>query len=89
MDLQTKYRINNQIKLRREKFGGIIYNHESGTLQFIHSHIFVKFLENDGQFTIQEMADKIFAPKKAQEQVLKNVMTMLTNFYQRGIIYEV
>ena len=89
MDLQTKYRIKTQIKFRREQFGGIIYDHESGTLQFIHSHILVRFLENDGQLTMQEMADKIFAPEKAPEQVLKNVLAKLTSFCQRGIIDEV
>ena len=89
MDLQTKYRIKTKIKLRREKFGGITYDHETGTLQFIHSSILVRFLENDGQLTLQEMADKIFAPEKASEQVLKNVLVKLTGFQQRGIIHEV
>lgn len=87
MHLDSRYRVKKEIKIRREKFGGIIYDHKEGMLQFIHSHLVFRFLENDGKRTVREMAEFI-APGKMTDISLSAVLKHLNQFQERAIIDE-
>lgn len=87
MELHSKYRIKNGIKFRREKFGGLIYDHKIGSLQFVHSHLISSFLLNDGSYTVAEMAERI-APGKIKGKTLEHVLAHLKKFQERGVIDE-
>ena len=87
MHLDSKYSVKKNIKIRREKFGGLIYDHKEGKLQFIHSHLVYRFLENDGRFTVREMAELI-APGKMTETSLNAALNQLNKFHERAIINE-
>lgn len=89
MNLQSKYRVKPNIKLRREKFGGLIYDHAEGRLQFVHSHLMMRFLENDGSYSVQEMAGLLFSSSKLPENVINGILVNLGKFAQGGIIDEV
>ena len=87
MRLDSRYSVKTGVKMRRERFGGILYDHRSGMLQFVHSHLLFRFLENDGSYTIHEMAERI-APGKMTEKSLQAVLMQLTTFHERAIIDE-
>jgi len=88
MNEQTKYRLRDEVKVRKEKFGGLVYDHKDGKLQFIHSHLIMCFLENDGTYSVQEMAEKI-APGKIKGNAMEFIMKSLTDLHKGGVIYEV
>jgi putative mycofactocin binding protein MftB len=87
--VDSRYKLADKIKLRQEKFGGLLYQHSRGRLEFIHSPLLVRFLENDGSLSVLQQAEKIIPTKKWEIEELEKACRLLDILWDKGIIHEV
>lgn len=58
VDLGKRYRLSAKVKLREERFGGIVYCHKTQRL-FLVGSLLMPFLEADGTETAAEIAHRL------------------------------
>ncbi len=49
--LHKKYKLSPSVKIRRESFGGILYDHKSGRVLFIYQELFFDLLTKKDEIT--------------------------------------
>lgn len=78
MNLNTGYRLAVGVVIRPERFGGLVYRHDTRRLYFLYSHELVTFLsELDGHLSLGEATDRFIAvhalPPETREAFLSAI----------------
>lgn len=69
------------IRFRKEKFGGLIYSHRSGTLFVTHdSFNLLKLIKAERAFTIEDLANKV-------SESIENIQSFFSILIEKKILY--
>jgi putative mycofactocin binding protein MftB len=72
------------IRMRREQFGGTLYDHKTGKITFIYNTMVINILEQKGKKTVAEVLGK-----KNDEIALSKVIDLLNTLQAKGLVLEV
>lgn len=87
VELGKRYRLSAKVKLREERFGGVIYCHKTQRL-FLVSSLLIPFLEADGTETTGEIAQMLHHEGCLPINALGKVSEELDRLARAGVIDE-
>lgn len=89
VNTELSYEVPNQVAVRQEKFGGLVYRYDNRALLFLHSRPLVDFLEKlDGERSLGAALEEFAAERDlgdGQRRALENALGQLE---KKGIIRE-
>jgi putative mycofactocin binding protein MftB len=90
MNLQACYRLAPGVVIRPERFGGLIYRHDTRRLYFLHSPELVEFVcELDGSRPLQEALDSFLTGRALYDTHRDAFINALANLEQLAVLDEV
>lgn len=90
MDLHAGYRLAPGVTIRPERFGGLIYRHDTRRLYFLHSPELVDFVtELDGNRPLQEALDTFLAGRALSHAHREPFIKALVHLEQLNVLDQV
>lgn len=90
MDLNACYRLASGVAIRPERFGGLIYRHDTRRLYFLHSPELVDFVcALDGKQTLAETLDTFLAQRALSDAHREPFINALVHLEQLEVLDEV
>lgn len=90
MNLDACYRLASGVAIRPERFGGLIYRHDTRRLYFLHSPELVEFVcELDGSRPLQEALDSFLTGRDLFDTHREPFINALVHLEQLAVLDEV
>lgn len=86
--LNKSVRLTAGVKMRREKFGGILYQHSTGKITFIYNQLVVNLLEQQEDKTIALFLNKMIDNGITDKKLFVEAIKILHWLKEGGFVYE-
>lgn len=89
VNTEQSYEVPNQVSVRQERFGGLVYRYDNRALLFLHSRPLVDFLEKlDGERPLGEALEEFAVERGLGDGERRALENALDQLERKGIIRE-
>jgi len=85
----SQFAVRPGFRIRRERFGCLIYSHAEGSLIALRSPILTHLLTNAGGKTVAELVSDVTGTSTPPAPLMDEVLQALNGLERRGIIHEI
>ncbi|TVR97127.1 MAG: mycofactocin biosynthesis chaperone MftB [Rhodospirillales bacterium] len=87
VNTKTFYKLADNVSIRPERFGALVYNYDNRRLCFVHSHLVADFVAGlDGARPLAEMVEAFMAGRGLADAAGASVLRAVSQLEQMGVV---